>query len=290
MGYNIPYFSDYQNWYGVPQNVSRLYAVLEQTTDDDGNFVGRITASWDIPDNGGTFILLTSTDGTDFYIAKENIKGNAAKVDVLPNTDYYIKIVTLLGSERSEGTVSGLLSVDAIPIPNEPVLTVSPGGFRIDIGIIPQGYTARISISDGETVDYIETSDFEYMYLCNAGDYDVSVAFMDKRGNIGEYSDTASVRVEELATKEYVDNNFVRKTSHFYIKMAEVNGSSLMLTTGDNQQIIFQGGGTIFEPVTQEGDTITLPRGVMDGIVKQEMISTLVRPSRMLVLSERGGV
>ena len=183
MGYNIPYFSDYQHWYGVPQNVSRLYAVLEQTTDDNGNFVGHIVASWNVPDNGGTFILLTSTDGINFYIAKNDIKGNMADVYVLPNTDYYIKIVTVLGSSQSDGVISDLLSVDAIPTPNDPIVTVRESGLIIDVGLVPQGYTAIITISDGQEVYEVETTTPEYMFLCDPNNYDVSVAFRDASGN-----------------------------------------------------------------------------------------------------------
>ncbi len=288
MGYNIPYFSDYQNWYGVPQNVSRLYAAMEQTTDDNGNFVGHITASWNVPDNGGTFILLVSTDGINYYIAKSDIKGNTAEVDVKPNTDYYVKVVTVLGSSQSEGTVSDLLSANVIPVPSSPIVTTTPGGLIIDVGMIPQGYTASIAIDNGETTDYVETSNLEYMYLCDAGNYDVSVAFVDISGSLGEYSEVVSASVKELATKEYVDDTFVKKTSHYYIKRAEVNGNSLMLTTGDDQKVIFQCGAGGFGPIVQDGDTITFPTEHMDSLIQQQVLTMhpKTKLNRMIVFLE----
>lgn len=275
MGYNIPYFSDYQRWYGVPQNVSRLYAAMEQTTDDNGNFVGHITASWNVPDNGGTFILLVSTDGINFYIAKNDIKGNTADVYVMPNTDYYIKIVTVLGNAQSDGTVSELLSADAIPVPNDPVIIVRESGLIIDVGLVPRGYTAVITIDDGDDVVEVETNTPEYTYMCDPNDYDVSVAFRDAAGNIGESTEAVSVTLDEV---------YVRKTSHYYIKRAEVNGNSLMLTTGDDQKVIFQCGAGGFEPVVQDDDTVILPTGHMDSLIQQQVLTmhTKSRLNRMI--------
>lgn len=198
MAYEIPYDSNYGEWYGIPQNVTRLSAVLEQATDENGNGIGKITASWDMPDNGGTFIALTSTDGENYTIAETNIRQNNVVLTVLPSTDYYLKIVTVLDTNQSSGTVSELLSAVNIPTPNAPVITVTLSGLRIDVGIIPQGYTASIAIDNGEIVDFVDTSNLVYMYLCSAGTYDVSTAFMDVNGNIGDYSSTVSVTVDDF--------------------------------------------------------------------------------------------
>lgn len=198
MAYEIPYDSDYEYWYGIPQNVTRLSATLQQTTNEDSIGIGRITASWDVPDNGGTFVAQISTDGEIFTIAESNIRKNSVTLTVSPNTDYYVKIVTVLGGNQSEGTVSDLLIANNIPTPNTPTVTVTPSGLRIDVGIIPQGYRANIAINNGEEVDYIDTSNLVYMYLCNAGDYSVSVAFMDVNGNIGTYSSSVTVTTKDV--------------------------------------------------------------------------------------------
>ena len=231
---------------------------------------------------------MVSTDGINYYIAKSDIKGNTAEVDVKPNTDYYVKVVTVLGSSQSEGTVSDLLSANVIPVPSSPIVTTTPGGLIIDVGMIPQGYTASIAIDNGETTDYVETSNLEYMYLCDAGNYDVSVAFVDISGSLGEYSEVVSASVKELTTKEYVDDTFVKKTSHYYIKRAEVNGNSLMLTTGDDQKVIFQCGAGGFGPIVQDGDTITFPTEHMDSLIQQQVLTMhpKTKLNRMIVFLE----
>lgn len=219
MAYEIPYDSNYSEWYGVPQNVTRLSAVLEQATYEDGNSIGRITASWDMPDNGGTFVAQVSTDGENYTIVETNIRQNNVVLTVLPNTDYYLKIVTVLDINQSSGTVSDLLSATDIPTPNAPVVTVTPSGLRIDVGIIPQGYTASISIDNGEDVSYVDTSNLVYMYLCNDGVYNVSVAFTDVNGNTGTYSSDVTVTVAELATQTYVEEyvgDYVEENVNIY--------------------------------------------------------------------------
>lgn len=198
MGYNIPYDSDYQDWYGVPQNVTRLSAVLEQTENEDGVPIGRITASWNVPDNGGTFVLLTSTDGTNFYVAANYINTNTAEVNVEPNTAYYVKVVTVLNGNQSTGTVSNLLPVETIPTPSAPTLTASQGGIQIDVGIIPEKYRVSILIGSQEFI----TTNSTYMYLCNPGTYSVSVAYISENGTVGTYS-TASTITVGGAVQEY---------------------------------------------------------------------------------------
>ena len=278
MSYEIPYSSDFEKWYGTAQNVTRLSATLTQARNDNGDRVGRIACSWNIPDNGGTFIILVSTDGTEFSIVQSGITGNSAVVDVEPDTSCYVKVVTVLGTTQSEGTVSELLSADDIPVPNTPVITVRESGLIIDVGAVPEGYTAVILIDDGTDTVEVETSQPSYTYLCDPDDYEVSVAYRNDSGNVGEYSSPVSVTVEEV---------YVRKTSHYYIKRAEVNGDTLMLTTGDNQVILFRGGGGGgTEAIVQEDDTIILPTGFMDGTIKQEMLTALFYPTRMLTLSE----
>lgn len=284
MSYNIPYSSDYENWYGTPQNVSRLSARLTQTRNDKDIMVGRIACSWDIPDNGGTFIVLVSTDGADFTVAKSGVTGNSAVIDVEPNTEYYVKVVTVLGANQSEGTVSERIGiVDSIPVPPAPVATMITGGLQILVGDIPPDYTVDIVIGE----ETIGTEQPVYVYFCEDGEYTIKTAYRDSFGNTGEYSEEVTATVSEIATKAFVDENYVRKNSHYYIKRAEVNGSALMLTTGDNQVIIFQGGGggSVLEPIVQDDDTIILPAGYMDGTIRQQMLTILFKPSRMLILS-----
>lgn len=200
MGYNIPYDSDYQDWYGVPQNVTRLSAVLEQTENEDGVPIGRITASWNIPDNGGTFNILSSTDDVNYTIEKLNVSGNIAIIDVEPNTGYYIKVVTVLGGNQSTGTTLQV-SVGTIPTPSAPTLTLVSGGIQIDTGIILTGYTANIEIN---STTVINTSQRLYTYMCGAGTYSIKTAYVDEYDNVGTYSDASTATVSAMATEQFV--------------------------------------------------------------------------------------
>ena len=202
MSYNIPYDSDYANWYGTPQNVTRLSATLTQTIDEEGNFIGHIVASWDVPDNGGTFVLLVSTDGTNYYVAKNNIKGNTVETNIAPDTGCYIKVITVLSGQQSTGTIIQL-SVSAIPTPNTPTVTVVSGGLKIDSGIIPSQYTVNIAVND---VVAANTSERVYSYMCNGGTYVVKIAYVDQQGSIGSYSNTVTKVVSETASEEYTDD------------------------------------------------------------------------------------
>lgn len=194
MSYNIPYDSDYGTWYGTPQNVTRLSAVLEQVLDEEDNPVGLITASWNMPDNGGAFVALLSTDGTNFYVAETGIQGNSVSLTVPANTDFYVKIVTVLGVSQSTGTTSSLLSASVTEIPPTPVVTTVQGGMQIDVGIIPKNYKVNVLIGTDEVI----VTNNPYMYLCEPGTYSVSAAYMNESGAIGTYSTATTVTVDSV--------------------------------------------------------------------------------------------
>ena len=106
--YDIPVI-DYSQWYGEPQNVTGLIANISQTKNEFGENIGRLRCSWNMPDKGDRFTVLLSTDGTTWTIGKSNVTGNVCELDVLPNTTYWVKVVTLLGVNQSSGTVAGPL-------------------------------------------------------------------------------------------------------------------------------------------------------------------------------------
>ena len=241
MAYEIPYDSNYGSWYGTPQNVTRLSAVLEQTLDEEGNPIGVITASWDMPDNGGTFVAQLSTDGTSFYVAENGIRNNSVILEVSSNTDYYLKIITVLGVEQSSGSVSSLLSSSITEIPPTPIVSAVQGGMRINVGTIPFSYRVEISINDGTNTTVLYATEIITTYLCDAGTYTVSTAYVNASNDVGTSSSSASVTVSEMATAD----DFVEKTSADYIKSASVNasGDTLTLTQGNDVSITFQGGG-----------------------------------------------
>ena len=104
--YDIPVI-DYSQWYGEPKNVTGLVATLTQTKDAYGNDIGKLNCSWNVPDTGGTFTVLLSTDGITWVIGKSNLQEPLCELDVLPNTTYYVKVITVLGVNQSTGTEVG---------------------------------------------------------------------------------------------------------------------------------------------------------------------------------------
>jgi len=104
--YDIPVI-DYAQWYGEPGNVTGLVATLSQSKNEFGDNIGKLQCSWNMPDKGDRFTVLLSTDGENWTIGKSNITGNTCELDVLPNTTYWVKVVTLLGVNQSSGTVAG---------------------------------------------------------------------------------------------------------------------------------------------------------------------------------------
>ena len=106
--YGIPPIN-YAEGYGEPQNVTNLHVDNAQTRNAFGEKVGRLRCSWDIPDNGGTFTVLTSTDNVFWEAGKSGITGNTCELDVLPETVYYVKVITVVRVRQSTGTVAGPL-------------------------------------------------------------------------------------------------------------------------------------------------------------------------------------
>ena len=197
MAYYIPDEEETQE----PVDVTRLSAVLEQTKNESGEQIGRITASWDVPDNGGTFnVLLSTDDGVTYTLEMLNVTGNTAVMDVEPNTDYYLKVVTVLGSLQSDG-VEIELTVSAIPTPAAPTLTVVSGGLQIDVGVVLTGYTVNIEIN---STTVINTTQRLYTYMCGAGTYSVKTAYVDEYYNVGTYSESSSATVSAMATEQFV--------------------------------------------------------------------------------------
>lgn len=262
MAYEIPYDSNYGEWYGQPQDVTRLSALLEQSLDEDGYPIGIITASWNMPDNGGTFVAQLSMDGGETYhIAETNIRQNSVVLVVEANTDYYLKIITVLDGQQSSGVVSSLLSSSVTIVPPTPTVVAVQGGMQINVGSIPFGYSVAISINDGTNTTVLYTTNMITIYNCDAGTYTVSTAYSNASNDVGTSSSSVSVTVSELA----IADDYVEKTSADYIKSASVNqsGDTLTLTKGDDTTVTFQGGGggssyTAGDGIDITNDTISL--------------------------------
>lgn len=140
MAYNIPYDSGYGSWYGAPINVTNLVATLTQVAHGD-SVTGRIDARWDMPDNGGTFKVLLSTDGTNFYFEKR-VDTNYTTLEVEAGTDYYIRIITVLGVSESSGTTSNIMEDGSDDIPSDTSTPGTPTNLALDTGTLVASWSA----------------------------------------------------------------------------------------------------------------------------------------------------
>ena len=77
-----------------------------------------------------------STEGENWTIGKSNITGNTCELDVLPNTTYWVKVVTLLGVNQSSGTVAG------------PIYPTGNGALPVVTNLV--GNTIYRSVKNGE--------------------------------------------------------------------------------------------------------------------------------------------
>ena len=100
------------------QNVTGLNASQVTYVDKDGRKMSRLYASWNMPDNGGTFTVLLSGDGGVTYnVLRSGISNPSIEEDVTPNTVYWLKVITVLGISQSSGVTVGPINVgkDSLP-------------------------------------------------------------------------------------------------------------------------------------------------------------------------------
>jgi hypothetical protein len=101
-------------------------------------------------------------------------------------------------------------SKSAPPKPAPPTLTQKLGGFSIRFGSIPAGCIgANIYIDSSEQVE-IYTENNTHTFTCDAGIYDVSVAYVDLFGE-GAHSDESRVVVKVLVDSSLLDAQAVTK-------------------------------------------------------------------------------
>lgn len=94
------------------QNVTGLNASQIAYVTADGRQASRLYASWNVPNNGGRFTVLLSSDGGISYeTMKSGISANVIKEDVPAYTEYYIKVITTLGISKSTGVVYGPIAM-----------------------------------------------------------------------------------------------------------------------------------------------------------------------------------
>lgn len=103
----------------VPQNVINLKGNIVTYCDSAGTKHALLQASWELPSGAPAckYIVFTSTNGTDYTVLKSNISQPNINEEVLTDTSYFIKVVSVLGLKKSSGTISSLIQATADALP-----------------------------------------------------------------------------------------------------------------------------------------------------------------------------
>ena len=107
--YEIPPIQYATKAVGNAKNVTGLSAKQFQYTDENRVRHGMMSVSWKRASGGGRYTVLISTDKKKWTNATET-SNTFAEFNVKAKTDYYVKVVTILGVSQSTGVTTGLIS------------------------------------------------------------------------------------------------------------------------------------------------------------------------------------
>ena len=107
--YTIPPIQYATKAVGMAKNVTGLSAKQFQYTDENRVRHGMMSVSWKRASSGGRYTILISPDKKKWELATETAN-TFAEFNVKAKTDYYVKVVTVLGISQSLGVVTGLIS------------------------------------------------------------------------------------------------------------------------------------------------------------------------------------
>lgn len=126
---------------------------------------------------------------------------------ILPLTERKGKLFLFARSAIGKYSASATLEYNKLPPkkPNPPKLKSTLRGFGITAEPIPSGAVGMAIYIDGtDGLQKIKTVNNTYSYSCEAGIYDVSVAFYDMFGE-GEKSESSRVTVKATIPNEWID-------------------------------------------------------------------------------------
>lgn len=106
--YEIPPIQYATKAVGKARNVTGLSAKQFQYTDENRVRHGMMSVSWKRASGGGRYTVLISTDKKKWTNATETAN-TFAEFNVKAKTDYYVKVITVLGISQSLGVVTGLI-------------------------------------------------------------------------------------------------------------------------------------------------------------------------------------
>lgn len=114
--YDIPVIQYSTLTNNKPKNVTQLSANQYAYTDSYGRKHNIMSVSWKKPSNGGKFTVLYSTDKSNWITALSQVDGESVEFEV-PQQDWYVKVITILGLRQSSGVVSELIAkgIDVLP-------------------------------------------------------------------------------------------------------------------------------------------------------------------------------
>lgn len=115
--YNVPVINYSEAKKNIAQNVKGLNGVQTQYCDATGMPHGRLSASWNMPSNGGKFDVYLSKNKRDWDLVKNQYSGTEIELDVAPKQPYYLRVVTVLGMTVSSGVIIGPIDpgIDELP-------------------------------------------------------------------------------------------------------------------------------------------------------------------------------
>lgn len=107
--YSVPPIQYSQEDTKVAKNVTNLSASQYQYTDENRVKHGVMSVSWKKPKNGGRFTVSVSTDKKKWETKVSGTENNNVEFEVKAKTNYYVRVVTILGLSQSTGVISGLI-------------------------------------------------------------------------------------------------------------------------------------------------------------------------------------
>ena len=113
----------------------------------------------------------------------------------------------------------------APPKPSAPTLTAKLGGFSVVAGAIPSGCNGMNIYIDGASLMQAHSVNNVYTYTCDAGIYDVSVAYMDLFGE-GPHSEESRISVKVLVDNALLEQMAVTKQNLDLALQASVDSTA----------------------------------------------------------------
>lgn len=150
----------------------------------------------------------------------------------------------------------------APPKPNPPTLTGKLGGFALLAGAIPAACDGMNIYIDGATLVEVHTQNNVYTHACDAGIYDVTIAYTDLFGE-GEHSNASTITIKATIDSSLLEAQAVTKEKLSTALQNSVDTAAqtvldlaaLALTVGGNTTAIQTNADNITALATRTTDT-----------------------------------